>query len=163
MEKSITQPAQAPVANQATQADDVEALQRQRQAVEKRLDDANSKHATARLGETLERGQQSDRFQVIEHPVLPQRPLKTGRLKLVGIAFALAAMAGVGAVFGAEMLDRSISGGHELSGIVGSHLIISIPYIFSSRNFAGETQGVRGRRSMILLLGGHAAAVFWVD
>jgi uncharacterized protein involved in exopolysaccharide biosynthesis len=129
MEKTITQSTQGPVKAPATQADDIDALKRQREVLEKRLADANSKLATARLSEKLDRDQQSERLQVIESPTLPQKPVKANRLKLVGIAFAFAAMLGLGAVVAAEQFDGSIRGRHQLSGVVDSHLIVSIPYI----------------------------------
>jgi uncharacterized protein involved in exopolysaccharide biosynthesis len=142
MEKAITVPTHAAV--QATQDDDVEAIQRQRQALEKRLDEANSKLAIARLGERLDRDHQSERLQVIEPPQVPQRPVKSGRLKFVGIAFALAAMLGAGAVFAPEFFDGSIRSRQALAGVVDSHLIVSIPYI------ATRADVVR-RRWMVIL------------
>jgi uncharacterized protein involved in exopolysaccharide biosynthesis len=164
MEKIITQSPQAHAAAQTTQADDIEALQRRRQALEKRLDEANGKLAVARLSASLERDQQSERFQVIEHPTLPQKPLKSGRLKMVGIFVAVAAMVGVGGVFAAETFDGSISGGHELLGIVDGAFIIPIPYISTRAEVLR-----RGRRILlgvviliVLLLGGlAAAAAYW--
>jgi len=129
MEKTLTQPAETAAKAQSTQADDIEALKRQREALEKRLADANSKLTTARLSEKLDREQQSERLQVIESPPLPQKPVKANRLKMVGIAFAAAIMLGIGAVAAAELLNGSIRSRHQLSGIVAGHLIVSIPYI----------------------------------
>ena len=129
MEKTLTQSAQAPVKVQATQADDIEALKRQTEVLEKRLADANSKLATARLSEKLDRDQQSERLQIIESPSLPQKPLKSNRLKMVGIVFALAAMLGIGTVIATELFDGSIRSRHQLSGVVDSHLVVSIPYM----------------------------------
>jgi uncharacterized protein involved in exopolysaccharide biosynthesis len=151
MEKTITQSPPAPSTAQTTQADDIEALQRQRQALEKRLDDANSKLATARVGERLEKDQQSGRLQVIEHPTLPQRPVRSGKLKVAGIALALATMVGFGAVFAAEMFDGSIRGSRELAGVVDSHLVISIPYIKT------RAEDLRTRRRAALGAGALAA------
>lgn len=129
MEKVLTQPAETPAKAQSTQADDMEALKRQREAFEKRLADANSKLTTARLSEKLDREQQSESLQVIETPPLPQKPVKANRLKLVGVAFAAAIMLGIGAVAAVELLNGSIRSRHQLSGIVAGHLIVSIPYI----------------------------------
>jgi len=129
MERTLTQPAETAAKAQSTQADDIEALKRQREALEKRLADANSKLTTARLSEKLDREQQSERLQVIESPPLPQKPVKANRLKMVGIAFAAAIMLGIGAVAAAELLNGSIRSRHQLSGIVAGHLIVSIPYI----------------------------------
>ena len=164
MEKAITQSPQ-PTAAQATPADDIEALRRQTQALEKRLDDANARLASARLSERLEKDQQTERLQIIERPTLPQKPLKSGRLKMVGIAFVLAAMFGAGAVFGAEVLDRSISGSHELLGIVDKSLIISIPYI-ATRSEVLRAKRRRAWGAGILtmaLLGGLVAAAIYLS
>jgi uncharacterized protein involved in exopolysaccharide biosynthesis len=129
MEKSLTQSPSAPEKARSTQDEEIEALKRQREVLEKRLADANAKLAVARLGEKLDRDQQSERLQVIESPPLPQYPEKSGRLKVVGIAFALAAALGIGAVMATELLDGSIRSRHQLSGVVDSHLVVLIPYI----------------------------------
>jgi uncharacterized protein involved in exopolysaccharide biosynthesis len=162
MEKTLTRSTQAPT-KAATQADDIEALKRQREALEKRLAEANSKLATARLGEKLDRDQQSERLQVIESPPLPQKPVKSNRLKMVGIAFAAAAMLGMGTVVAAELLDGSIRGRHQLLGVVDSHLIVSIPYISTHADIIrARWRVIFGTVSVVLLLavlGGLATAI----
>jgi uncharacterized protein involved in exopolysaccharide biosynthesis len=164
MEKTVTQSTQAPANKaQSTQADDVEALKRQREALEKRLADANSQLASARLNEKLDRDQQSERLQVIESPPLPQNHLKSNRLKLVGLAFAAAAMLGLGAVIGAELLDGTIRSRHQLSGVVASHLIISIPYMTTRGDVVrARLRVIFGAISVVILLaafGGLMAAI----
>jgi uncharacterized protein involved in exopolysaccharide biosynthesis len=163
MEKALTGPAQTPAKAQSTQADELEALKRQREALEKRLTDANSKLATARLSEKLDREQQSEHLQILESPQLPLRPLKSGRLKMVGMAFALAAILGVGAVVATELFDGSIRSREQLLGVVDSHLVVSIPYM------ATPSDLVRARLRIIFVslllvvvlasLGGLAAAI----
>jgi uncharacterized protein involved in exopolysaccharide biosynthesis len=163
MEKTLTQSSQVATKAQSTQADDIDALKRQREVLEKRLADANSKLATARLSEKFDRDQQSERIQILESPPLPQKPVKSGRLKLVGIAFAAAAMLGIGIVAAAELRDGTIRGRHQLSGVVASHLIVSIPY------FATHADTIRARWRVIFVaftvvillvaLGGLAAAI----
>jgi len=104
-------------------------LERQRTSIEKSLEEANKKLSAARLGESLERDQQSERLQVIEQPAVPQKPLKPNRLKLFALAFTLAGMAGACSVFVAESLDRSIRNARELASVIDSHLIVTLPYI----------------------------------
>src|SRR6185437_1693597 len=108
---------------------DIDSLKRQREALEKRLIEANAKLSTARLSEKLDQDQQSDRLQVIEAPTLPQQPLKSHRLKLVGIAFAAAIALGAGAVIAVEYLDGSIRNRDQLAGVVAGPLIVSVPYM----------------------------------
>jgi uncharacterized protein involved in exopolysaccharide biosynthesis len=129
MERTLTQSAQSPAKARSTQADDLEAAKRQREVLEKRLAEANGKLATARLSQRLDRDQQTERFQVIESPSMPQTPEKSGRLKIVAIAFALALVVGLGTVFVTEQYDGSIRNRDQLSGLIHSHLVVSIPYM----------------------------------
>jgi uncharacterized protein involved in exopolysaccharide biosynthesis len=129
MEKSQTQAGQVLGDVKSTQVDEKDALKRQKEGLEKRLADANSKLAAARLSEKLDRDQQSERLQVLESPPLPQKPLKSGRLRLVGMAFGLATVLGIASVMAIEVLNGSITSRHQLIGVVDSHLIIPIPYL----------------------------------
>lgn len=162
MEKTLTQSTQSPAKAQSTQADDIEALKRQREALETRLAEANGKLATARLGERLDRDQQSERLQVIESPPLPQKPIKSNRLKLVGIAFAAAAMMGIGTVIAIELLDGTIRSRHQLTGVVARHLIVTVPYMTTRADITrARMKIVFGVVSVVLLvavLGGLATA-----
>ena len=161
MEKTLTEP--APAKAQSTQTDDIEAVKRQREALEKQLAEANSKLATARLSEKLDRDQQSERLQVIEAPTLPKKPEKSGRLKLVGIAFAAAAMLGVGTVVAAELLNGSIRHRQQLAGVVASPLIVTIPYIETRADVVRtRLRGIFAAVSVVILLaalGGLMAAI----
>ena len=146
MEKSLTQTPQVGTGAKSTQADEIEGLKRQREDLEKRLAEANTKLAAARLSERLDRDQQSERLQIIEAPPLPQKPLKSGRLKLVGLAFGLAAAIGMGIAVAPEFLKGAIYSRHQLSGLVDSHLVVSIPYITSQSDI------VRARLKRLLVV-----------
>lgn len=162
MEKSIMQP-EPSTKPPSTEVDDIETAKRQREALEKRLADANGRLATARLNEKIDREQQFGSVQVIELPSLPQRPEKSGRLKLVALAFAAAAALGMGTVVAAELLDGSIRGRHDLLGVVPSPLIVSIPYIQTRTDIVRARWKLAfGSFSLVLLLallGGLAATI----
>ena len=104
------------------------------------LDIASKKLTAARLGESMERNQQSEHLQVIEQPIVPQKPIKPNRPKLFAMSLGLAMAAGLGMVFLAEMLDKSIRGSRDLAGVIDSHLLVSIPYISTK----GETARRKG-------------------
>ena len=138
--------ADAPTAEKAPPGDvPAIVLERKEYDLERSLEDANRKLTAARLGETMERGQQGERLQVIEQPSLPQKPVRPKKLKWFAVAFGLAGMIGAGSIFAAEMLDGSIRGSRELTGIVDRHLIVTIPYLTTP----GEQY--RKRRNFILL------------
>jgi uncharacterized protein involved in exopolysaccharide biosynthesis len=142
MEKAITQPSQPKTQSQRSTPDEIDALKRQREALEKRLAEANSKLASARLTENQE--QRYERMQIIEPPSLPQKPVKANRLKLVGLFFAAATLLGFGTAIGREMLDGSIRGRHQLAGVVAGPLIVSIPYM------ATRSDIIRSRLAFLL-------------
>ena len=125
----------------------LEALKQRLTAAETNLEEVNRKLTAARLGESLERNQQSERLQVLEQPVVPQSPIKPNRPKLLAIALAVSLMAGLGTVMAAESLDKSIHSGQELANVVDSRLIVTVPYI------ATTTERLRRRRKIASLLG----------
>jgi capsular polysaccharide biosynthesis protein len=120
-------------------------LQRQETDLSQSLEDANRKLTTARLGESMERGQQGERLQVIEQPSLPQKSVRPQKLKWFAVAFALAGVIGAGCVFAVEMLDGSIRGSRDLIRVVDRHLMVTIPYL------ATPGEQYRKRRNLILL------------
>jgi capsular polysaccharide biosynthesis protein len=143
---AAAQPA-SPAAADQTPSPNVDPLVLERHEAElsRNLDDATRKLNTARLGESMEQGQQGERLQVIEQPSVPSKPVKPQRLKWYAVAFFLAGMIGTASVAGAEMLDGSIRGSRELHRIIDRHLIVTIPYLSTP----GEQY--RARRNLILL------------
>jgi len=142
----------------------LEALQTQLDNTQKNLETASQKLAAARLGETLERNQQSEKLEVIEQPTTPQEPVKPNRPKIAAITVLLAVAAGVGLAFLVEMIDQGIRRGSEIYGVVDSRLVVSIPYITTIEELA------RGRRrivmlgvaSLVIIIGGLLAAYFFM-
>ena len=127
----------------------IDTLLTKRASLRKELENATEKLAVARLGESLERGQFSARLQVLEQPTLPTKPVKPNRPKLLAMVYAAALMAGGGLAVAAEMLDSSVRNSKDLSSLVDSHLVVTIPYIATRRE---------RRRKLILIL--VAAAIF---
>jgi uncharacterized protein involved in exopolysaccharide biosynthesis len=130
----------------------VDALARKRLNLITDLTSARQKLTAARLGENLERGQHSERLEVIEQATFPKKPTSPNRPKIVGIAFAIAMMAAGGFVFAAETLNPAIRRNSDVFSIVDSHLIISIPYI-------SRLGDERRRRNSIILATGISAAI----
>ncbi len=148
LEKVVSQEPEKPQALPVAEKTDngLEVLKQQLVSTEANLDEANRKLSVARLGESLERNQQSERLQVIEQPVVPQKPIKPDRPKLLALAVVLALMVGAGTVMAAESLDKSIHSTQELAGVVDSRLLVAIPYI-STR---AETLRKKGRLRLLL-------------
>lgn len=107
-----------------------EVLEQQLTDLDKSLQDANSKLAAARLGETMEKNKQADHLRVLEQPSLPRSPVRPKKLKWFAIALGLAGMMGASCVFAAEMLDGSIRRSQQLASIVDRNMIVTIPYLY---------------------------------
>jgi hypothetical protein len=124
---------------QSTEAETgLDALQNQRATIQRQLDGATEKLSAARLGESLERAQFSERLEVLEQAIVPQKPFKPNRRKLLTLAFALALAAGVGCVVLIEMLDTSIRSAREVYAVAAPSLVQGIPYIATRKELARQ-------------------------
>lgn len=124
----------------------LDALEAQKESLQKNLEETSQKLAAARLGETLERDQQSEKFEVIEQPTEPQEAYRPDRPKMMIISVALAVVAGFGLAFAREMLDRSVRRTADLATVANTDLVIAIPYI------ATAAEKRRSRRNMIIMI-----------
>jgi uncharacterized protein involved in exopolysaccharide biosynthesis len=124
---------------------DLDALLIQQEALQKNLELASAKLSAARLGENLEKNQQSEKLEVIEQPTVPQEPVRPNRPKVAGVAVIVALLAGAGLAFAAEVTDQSIRRGSDVLGVIEGELIVSIPYIVTAAE-------LRRRRRRIILL-----------
>lgn len=107
----------------------LDVLENQLETVQKNLEAATAKLMAARLGETLEKDQQSEKLEVIEQPATPQDPVKPNRPKIAAIALVLAAAVGAGLVLVAEISDKTIRRSSDLFAMIDSQMVIAIPYI----------------------------------
>lgn len=123
--------AQAPATpgSDAAAAASLDALVAQQEGLQKNLEAATAKLMAARLGENLEKDQQSEKLEVIEQPTAPQEPIKPNRPKLLAFTFALALAAGAGLTLVLELTDKAIRRSSDLYTIVDNRLIVPIPYI----------------------------------
>lgn len=107
----------------------LDALTAQQENLQKNLETATAKLMAARLGENLEKDQQSEKLEVIEQPTVPQEPIKPNRPKVAALALALAFAAGAGLTFLKEFSDKAIRRSSDVWSVVDFPLIVSIPYI----------------------------------
>ena len=131
----------------------LDTLLTQRLSTREELTAATQKLAAARLGESLERGQHSERLEVIEQPSVPTKPISPNRPKIFVLVCAFAMMAGGGVLAGAEMLNPAIRRSSDIHSLIDSHLIVSIPHI-STRN-----ELHRKKRKLVYWLGTLAVVV----
>jgi protein tyrosine kinase modulator len=141
------------VAKAKSKASGIDALESRKDALKTDLTKVSEKLAAARLGESLERGQYSERLEAIEQPSLPQEPVSPNRKKLFAITVVLALMAGGGLVMALEMFDTTIHRGEDIFKLVDRHLIVAIPYIST------QAEELHTKRVKRLAIGVSAAVV----
>jgi uncharacterized protein involved in exopolysaccharide biosynthesis len=147
--------AQAPAPSvEAATAANLEALVAQQEGLQKNLESATAKLMAARLGENLEKDQQSEKLEVIEQPTVPQDPIKPNRPKILAVAVFLAFGSSAGLTFLLELMDKAIRRTSDIYAVVDSRLVVSIPYITTK----AELQ--RKKRVMAVVIG--IAAVFLI-
>lgn len=138
-------------------------LGRRQGLLQKSLDDINGKLAQAQLGERLEQNQQSERFEVIEQPIVTDQPVRPDRKKLLALAGVASVAAGGALAIATEFLDQTMRTTAEVVSRVGMRPIATIKYI----PLAGEVKRRRRRIIGIILLlilcfGGALAAVHFL-
>ena len=131
----------------------LDTLETKRKSLQDELDKATQKLTAARLGENLERGQHSQRLEVIEQPTLPGKSINPNKPKILAFIFVFALMVGGGLAVATEMLNQSIRRSTDLFSLVDSHLVVTIPYIST------HSELVRRKRTIIIAIGAVTAAV----
>ncbi|HUO00973.1 MAG TPA: sugar transporter [Bradyrhizobium sp.] len=121
----------------------IDALKAQQESLQKDLETASAKLAAARMGETLEKDQQSEKFEVIEQPTVPQEPTKPNRRKIAGMSLLLAFAAGGGLAFLLEIADKSVRRSSDVFSLVDSRLVVAIPYITTKAELRSQKLRLR--------------------
>jgi uncharacterized protein involved in exopolysaccharide biosynthesis len=145
----------APVQSAGDASVPLDELQTQQEAIQKNVEAASSKLAAARLGETLEKDQQSEKLEVIEQPTVPQEPIRPDRPKIIKISLFLALAAGGGLVFLLEFADKSIRRSSDIFNFVDSRLVVAIPLITTHAE-------LKHRKTRLRLWAGIAVALLLV-
>lgn len=125
----------------------------QRIGVQQNLESTSQKLAAARRGESLERDQFSERLEVLEQAIPPQRPIKPNRPKLLALAFFAAVAAGFAGIFTIETIDKTIRNKNDLMTVANGQLIVEIPYL------ATKVELQKKKSRMVFLLGIMAASL----
>jgi hypothetical protein len=119
-----------PVPNQAaTGTNIIDPLMLQRLGVQQNLGSTSEKLAAAQRGENLERDQFSERLQILEQAIPPQKPIKPKRPKIIALAFIGGVAAGFAGISMIELIDKTIRGSNDLLAVANGQPIVAIPYI----------------------------------
>ena len=136
-------------------------IERDYYALTRDLESARARYQQIRFGEqsaqtaeNLELSAKSERFTLIEPPLVPQQPVSPNRAIVIFLGFLLAAGAGIAVIAVREMLDESVHGPHELAKLAAAAPLGVIPLIVTD-----EDREASRRRFKIAAVSGAVAAV----
>jgi len=96
---------------------------------QKKYEEIQSKQLGAQIAENLEGENKSERFSLIDPPLLADKPIKPNRFKIIilGLFAAFAAAGGIAILL--EMLNQRVRGKGALTTALGQAPLVEIPYI----------------------------------
>ena len=107
----------------------LEVLIRDRDSVQRKYEEIRSNTASAKIAESLESENKSERFILLESPIIPDRVFKPNRVKIVAMGFFLAIASSVGLLLMMAFFDRQVRGVDALAHALGHRPLALIPYI----------------------------------
>lgn len=105
------------------------ALTRDQQTAQRKYEEILAKKMTAQLAENLEGDQKAERFRMLESPVLPDRPVRPDRKKLLTLSVMLALGAAAAAVALMEALHGVVRGAGQITALLGQEPLVLVPVI----------------------------------
>lgn len=127
-------------------AQGLDVLIRDRDSVQKKYEELRSKQITAQISESLESENKSERFILLEPPIMPEKAFKPNRVKIVALGFFLSIAASVGLLLMMASFDSKIRGVDALEHVLGQRPLAVIPYLFIQEEWS--------RKKRLLKLGG---------
>jgi len=125
-------------------------LMRNLETNKSKYQDLNSKALEARLSQTLEEEQKAEKFAVIDPPIVPTKPEKPNRLKLLLMGFAVSIAGGLGVGLLVELTEGRVRGYKSLATLIGTDPMIVIPYIKNQDDLDKEIKDKKIMTSIII-------------
>ncbi len=108
------------------------------------------KYLAAKLSQSLEDEQRSERFSVSESPIVPTKPEKPDRLKIFLMGVAGSIVCGLGIGVGTDLIKSGVRGQQSIAFLTGMQPLIVIPYIQNQQDIDNER---KKKRHFIILCG----------
>ncbi|HUX90625.1 MAG TPA: lipopolysaccharide biosynthesis protein [Gallionellaceae bacterium] len=125
---------------------DLDVLIRDRDSAQRKYEEIRNKKMNAKIAEHLETENISGRFSVLEPPLLPEKPFKPDRIKIILLGFFLAMVSSGGAMMFLESIDKRIYGTEALTHVLGYRPLVVVPYL------AIQEDGARRKRMLKLAI-----------
>ncbi|MVV48688.1 lipopolysaccharide biosynthesis protein [Pseudomonas sp. PB120] len=133
-------------------------LMRDHDNARKKYEEIRTKEMGAKISESLEQENKAERFVLLESPLMPEKPVRPNRKKVVAMGFVLAPVGAGALVMLLEMLSQRVRGVEALGSVVGRRVLASIPYIHTKAELARR----RKWQTLVVLGGVVIIAIFLV-
>jgi uncharacterized protein involved in exopolysaccharide biosynthesis len=110
-------------------AQGLDILIRDRDSAQRKFDELRNRKMNAQIAQNLESENKSERFTLLEPPVLPEKPYKPNRLQIITLGFLFALGSAVGVAMLLESLDKRIRGAEALAHVLGYRPLVVIPFL----------------------------------
>ncbi len=110
-------------------AQGLEILIRDRDSAQRKFDELRNKKMNAQIAQSLESENKSERFTLLEPPILPEKPFKPDRKKIFALGFALAIASSIAFVMLLESINKRVYGIDALTHVLGNRPLVVIPYL----------------------------------
>ncbi len=108
---------------------DLEVLIRDRDIAQRKFEEFRNKRMNAQIAENLESENKTGRFTLLEPPIMPEKPFKPNRVKIIVMGFFMALVAAAGAMMLLESVDKRIRGAEALAHILGYRPLAVLPFL----------------------------------
>ncbi|MGH8423663.1 MAG: GumC family protein, partial [Pseudomonas fluorescens] len=124
----------------------------------KKYEEIRTKEMSAKISESLEQENKAERFVLLESPLMPEKPVRPNRKKVVAMGFLLAPVGAGALVMLLEMMSQRVRGAQALASVLGRRVLVSIPYIHTKAELARR----RKWRMLLIVCGVVTIAIFLV-
>ncbi|MFX0198284.1 MAG: XrtA system polysaccharide chain length determinant [Candidatus Hodarchaeota archaeon] len=100
----------------------------------------SNKKFQAKLAENLERRQKGEQFKILDPAIIPEKPIKPSRKKILFLGAFFGLVLGCGLGYTRETMDRSFHKPEEVEQLLGFPVIAAIPRIENRKNGKKVTQ-----------------------
>ncbi|MGO4440703.1 GumC family protein [Rhizobium sp. RAF56] len=109
------------------------ALERTRTNLQTQYNTAIAKRAEASIGKQVEANSDGERFSLLESATPPEKKISPKRWRIVGMGAAAGVALGLGFALLLEMLNKTIRRSSEVTQVLQTQLLATIPYIDEPR------------------------------
>ncbi|WDY60198.1 GumC family protein [Pseudomonas sp. PSKL.D1] len=118
-------------------------LMRDHENARKKYEEIRAKEMGAKITESLEQENKAERFVLLEPPLMPEKPVKPNRKKIVALGLVLAPAVGGGLVMLLEMLNQRVRGVGALESVLGKRVLVAVPYINTHADLAKRRKWIK--------------------